>query len=175
VTRRKLSLLLLLAAFIAAPLSAGTHSTAAFKKLQSLAGDWEGKDGHGMAVKTSFKALVSGTAVSLGRSWIDGDPMLLVVSTSRFAAALACWEPRSCPRLAILVLGPAIFAVFIVLAIASRSDLAAAQPVSRAQPDASACWTGVETAAVAKKRDDADPPIHPRPRPTASAPMIRAG
>src|SRR5437879_11812587 len=51
VTRRKLSLLLLLAAFIAAPLSAGTHSTAAFKKLQSLAGDWEGKDGHGMAVK----------------------------------------------------------------------------------------------------------------------------
>jgi hypothetical protein len=63
VTRRKLSLLLLLAASIAAPLSAGTHSAAAFKKLQSLAGDWEGKDGHGMAVKTSFKTLASGTAV----------------------------------------------------------------------------------------------------------------
>jgi hypothetical protein len=49
VTRRKFLLLLLLAASIAAPLWAGTHSTAAFKKLQSLSGDWEGKDGHGMA------------------------------------------------------------------------------------------------------------------------------
>ena len=62
-TRRKYSFLLLLAASIAAPLWAGTHSAAAFKKLQSLSGDWEGKDGHGMAVKTSFQVLASGTAV----------------------------------------------------------------------------------------------------------------
>jgi hypothetical protein len=63
VTPRKISLFLLLAASLAAPLRAGTHSAAAFKKLQSLAGDWEGKDEHGMAVKTSFKVLASGTAV----------------------------------------------------------------------------------------------------------------
>jgi hypothetical protein len=63
VTRRQLSLLLLLASSIAAPLWAGTHSPAAFKKLQSLSGDWEGKDDHGMATKTSFKVLASGTAV----------------------------------------------------------------------------------------------------------------
>src|SRR5260370_39863415 len=39
VTRRKLSLVLLLAASVAGPLWAGTHSAAAFKKLQSLSGD----------------------------------------------------------------------------------------------------------------------------------------
>jgi hypothetical protein len=53
----------LLAASIAAPLWAGTHSAAAFKKLQSLSGDWDGKDDHGMAVKTSFKVIASSTAV----------------------------------------------------------------------------------------------------------------
>jgi hypothetical protein len=63
VTRRKLSLVLLLAAAIVAPLWASTHSVAAFKKLQSLAGEWEGKDSHGMPAKTVFKVLASGTAI----------------------------------------------------------------------------------------------------------------
>jgi len=44
-------------------LSASSFTTAAFKKLQSLAGDWEGKDEHGMAVKTSFKVVAGDTAV----------------------------------------------------------------------------------------------------------------
>ncbi len=61
--RRELSLLLLLVSFIALPVWAGTRSATAFKKLQSLADDWEGKDAHGRVAKTSFKVLASGTAV----------------------------------------------------------------------------------------------------------------
>src|SRR5215475_12803330 len=45
------------------PLLAGTRAESAFKKLQSLAGRWEGKDAHGMAAKTSFEVLASGTAL----------------------------------------------------------------------------------------------------------------
>ena len=47
--------------FLIAPLVAGTPSESAFKKLQSLAGKWEGKDAHGMPAKTSFEVLASGT------------------------------------------------------------------------------------------------------------------
>ena len=45
------------------PLLAASHSAAAFKKLLSLAGDWEGKDEHGMAVTTSFKPVAANTAL----------------------------------------------------------------------------------------------------------------
>jgi hypothetical protein len=61
---RKLTwLLLLFASITASPLLASPHSTAAFKKLLSLAGEWEGKDEHGMVAKTSFKAVAANTAV----------------------------------------------------------------------------------------------------------------
>ena len=59
----RLLLLLLLILIAIAPLFAGSHSVAAFKKIQSLAGDWEGKDDKGKPVKTNFKSIVSGTAV----------------------------------------------------------------------------------------------------------------
>ena len=65
-TRRKilsLCVLLLVAGFLHSSLSAATPTEAAFKKLQSLAGQWEGKDAHGMSAKTSFESLASGTAV----------------------------------------------------------------------------------------------------------------
>jgi hypothetical protein len=63
--RRALSFcaLLLFAGSLNSSLFAGTPSESAFKKLQSLAGKWEGKDAHGMASKTSFEVLASGTAV----------------------------------------------------------------------------------------------------------------
>jgi hypothetical protein len=59
----RLLLLLLLILIAIAPLFAGSNSVAAFKKIQSLAGDWEGKDDKGKPVKTNFKSIVSGTAV----------------------------------------------------------------------------------------------------------------
>jgi len=52
-----LALLLPIAAF------AATNSEAAFKKMQSLAGEWTGTDEHGMQAKSTFKLIVSGTTL----------------------------------------------------------------------------------------------------------------
>jgi hypothetical protein len=40
-----------------APLFAGSNSASAFGKIQSLAGDWEGKDDKGKPVKAIFKSI----------------------------------------------------------------------------------------------------------------------
>lgn len=39
------------------------HATEAFEKLQSLSGDWQGKDGQGDEVKSNFKLMISNTVV----------------------------------------------------------------------------------------------------------------
>src|SRR3981189_564839 len=86
---RKMAPLLALLSLAAAPLIAGSRSEAAFRKLQSLAGEWEGKDDHGMAVKTNFQVMASKTAVmetlspsgrgEMGRLYsIDGGRIALV-------------------------------------------------------------------------------------------------
>jgi hypothetical protein len=95
VTRRKVLLLLLLTASIAAPLWAGAHSAAALKKLQSLAGDWEGKDEHGMAVKTSFKVLASGTAVMETLSPSGMEEMVTLYSMDGDGIALVHYCPTN--------------------------------------------------------------------------------
>jgi len=94
-TGRKLSILLLLAAFIAAPLWAGTHSAPAFKKLQSLAGDWAGNDGHGMPAKTSFKVLASGTAVMETLSPSDMEEMVTLYNIDGDGIALVHYCPTN--------------------------------------------------------------------------------
>ena len=87
--RRAVCLAVLLMASLHSSLFAATPSESAFKKLQSLAGPWEGRDEHGMAAKTSFEVLASGTAVleRLGASGmeemitlysVDGDGIALV-------------------------------------------------------------------------------------------------
>jgi len=95
VTRRKLSLVLLLAASIAGPLWAGTHSAAAFKKLQSLSGDWEGKDEHGMPVKTTFKVLASDTAVMETLSPSGMEEMVTLYSIDGDGIALVHYCPTN--------------------------------------------------------------------------------
>jgi hypothetical protein len=63
-SRNKLVFFLLSLAVVGvAPILAGTHAAAAFKKLQNLGGEWEGKDDHGMPAKTTFKVAVADTAV----------------------------------------------------------------------------------------------------------------
>jgi hypothetical protein len=54
---------LILALATGGSMEAASHSAAAFKKLQSLAGDWTGKDEHGMVAKTSFKVIVANTTI----------------------------------------------------------------------------------------------------------------
>ncbi len=43
--------------------SAGTLANAGFRKLQMLAGDWQGEDAEGKQVKSSFVAIASDTAI----------------------------------------------------------------------------------------------------------------
>lgn len=93
--RRKRSLLLLLAAFMAAPLWAATHSAAAFKKLQSLSGEWEGKDDRGMPVKTTFKVLASGTAVMETLSPSGMEEMVTLYSMDGDGIALVHYCPTN--------------------------------------------------------------------------------
>ena len=87
--------LLLFAGFLNSLLFAGTLSEAAFKKLQSLAGHWEGKDSHGMAAKTSFEVLASGTAV-LERLDASGmEEMVTLYSVDRDGIALVHYCPTN--------------------------------------------------------------------------------
>jgi hypothetical protein len=80
---------LLFALVVIARVEAVSHSAAAFKKLQSLAGEWVGKDEHGMEAKSTFKVMVSNTTVmeTLAASGmeemvtfyhVDGDAITLV-------------------------------------------------------------------------------------------------
>src|SRR4051794_7603830 len=55
--------LLLASAFPVVGQDVGKTSPAAFKQMQALAGDWEGKDAGGMSAKTNFKVVVAKTTV----------------------------------------------------------------------------------------------------------------
>jgi hypothetical protein len=82
-------------ALAAASLFAGTHSEAAFKKLQSLAGDWEGKDEHGMPAKTSFQVLASRTAVMETLSPSGMEEMITLYSMDDDGIALVHYCPTN--------------------------------------------------------------------------------
>ena len=80
----------------AAPiLHAGTHSEAVFKKLQSLAGVWEGKDNHGMAAKTTFEVLASGTAVMEKLAPSGMEEMVTLYSMDQDGIALVHYCPTN--------------------------------------------------------------------------------
>ena len=81
ITLRKTLLFITLLTTLALPLQsrpAGTQAKAAFEKLQSLAGDWEGKDNMDMPAKTNFKIIVSGTTVmeTLSPTGMGGEDMV---------------------------------------------------------------------------------------------------
>lgn len=74
---------------------AGSHSEAAFKKLQSLAGNWEGKDEHGMDVKTNFKVVATNTAVIETLAPSGMDEMVSLYSVDHDAIALVHYCPTN--------------------------------------------------------------------------------
>lgn len=93
---RKLALLLLLSISVAAsPLFASPYSTAAFKKLLSLAGRWEGKDEHGMIVKTTFKPMASNTALMETLAASGMDEMVSLYSVDQDSIALVHYCPTN--------------------------------------------------------------------------------
>lgn len=85
----------LLLFIVSVPLLASPHSATAFKKLQSLAGDWEGKDEHGMDVKTNFKVVATNTAVMETLSPSGMDEMVSLYSVDQEAIALVHFCPTN--------------------------------------------------------------------------------
>ena len=97
-TRRGFASLVVSFAFLTSltiRLAAGTPSESAFKKLQSLAGQWEGKDAHGMAAKTSFEVLASGTAVLEKLDASGMEEMITLYSIDRDGIALVHYCPTN--------------------------------------------------------------------------------
>jgi hypothetical protein len=95
VRTRAIGVFLTGAALSAAPLLAASHSVAAFKKLQALAGDWEGKDEKGQPVRTSFKSIVSNTAVMETLSPSGTEDMVTVYSLDGDGIALVHFCPTN--------------------------------------------------------------------------------
>jgi len=90
-----LSVSFVLLTSVMVPLVAGTPAESAFKKLQSLAGQWEGKDAHGMAAKTSFDVLASGTAVMEKLEPSGMEEMITLYSMDRDGIALVHYCPTN--------------------------------------------------------------------------------
>jgi hypothetical protein len=93
--RRAISVLLLLlnSAFL---VCAQTEKVPpAFKKLQGLAGDWEGKDDSGMAAKTSFKLVVANTTVMETLAAHGMEEMLTLYTVDRDGIALVHYCPTN--------------------------------------------------------------------------------
>jgi hypothetical protein len=82
----------------ASPLSrASTKAQAneAFRKLQSLAGEWQGKDEQGNPAKSSFVQVASGTAVMETLTMTGMDQMLTLYSVDVNSLVLAHYCPTN--------------------------------------------------------------------------------
>jgi len=87
---------LLTLALCAVPVKSQTSpNSSAFKKLQSLAGNWEGKDAHGMTVKTQFKSVVSDTAMMETLDMPGMDEMMTIYSIDGDGIALVHFCPTN--------------------------------------------------------------------------------
>jgi hypothetical protein len=99
----RLLLLILLILIAIAPLFAATNSVAAFKKIQLLAGNWDGKDDKGQPVKTNFKSIVSGTAVMETLAPTGMEDMVTVYSLDGDGIALIHFCPtNNQPRMRVI-------------------------------------------------------------------------
>jgi hypothetical protein len=94
-TRFRLLLLVVLILIAIAPLFAGSHSVSAFGKIRSLAGNWEGRDDKGKLVKTTFKSIVSDTAVMETLSPTGMEDMVTVYSLDGDGIALVHFCPTN--------------------------------------------------------------------------------
>jgi hypothetical protein len=76
-------------------LRAAAGAGKAFQKLQGLAGDWEGSDDRGNAVRTSFKVMVSGTTILETLAMSGMHEMLTVYSVDKDVIALMHYCPTN--------------------------------------------------------------------------------
>ena len=74
---------------------AATKASPGLHKLQSLVGNWEGKDGDGNAVKTSFKLIAGGTAVMETLNMSGMEEMVTLYSDDGDGIALLHYCPSN--------------------------------------------------------------------------------
>src|SRR5713226_6937599 len=92
---KRVPILAILVVATASNLLAASHVTAAFKKLQALAGEWEGTDDKHRPVKTNFKSIVSNTAVMETLSPSGMEEMVTVYSLDGDGIALIHFCPTN--------------------------------------------------------------------------------
>jgi len=86
------------AGLVCSPLfAAAGPPKAAFKQLQSLAGNWEGTDDQGGAAKTNFKIVAAGTAVmeTISPTGMGMEDMLTLYSIDGDSIALVHYCPTN--------------------------------------------------------------------------------
>jgi hypothetical protein len=93
--RKRVSIFALLVVAVVNAASATSYSAAAFKKLQSLAGEWEGTDDKHRPVKTNFKPIVSNTAMMETLSPTGMEEMVTVYSLDGDGIALVHFCPTN--------------------------------------------------------------------------------
>ena len=93
--RKRLSIAAMLAITATSSVLGTSYSTSAFKKLQALAGEWEGTDGKHQPVKTTFKSIVSNTAVMETLSPTGMEDMVTVYSLDGDGIALVHFCPTN--------------------------------------------------------------------------------
>lgn len=74
---------------------AQSRATAGFQKLQSLVGDWEGKDEQGHPAKTNFKVIVSNTVVMETLAPSNMEDMVTLYSVDGDGIALIHYCPTN--------------------------------------------------------------------------------
>ena len=90
-----ISIALFVLAFSCSVQADNKSPTASFKKLQALAGVWEGKDEGGMAAKTSFKLVVANTTVMETLEAHGMDQMLTLYTLDGDGIALVHYCPTN--------------------------------------------------------------------------------
>jgi hypothetical protein len=96
--KRKLAYLGVLFIGSVTALSSGRASSTAepaFKKIQALAGNWQGTDDHGMKLKTSFKVIAANTAVMETLVMSDSEEMVTLYSLDGEAISLIHYCPTN--------------------------------------------------------------------------------
>jgi hypothetical protein len=73
----------------------GNHANEAFEKLQSLTGDWQGKDDQGNGVKSNFKVMISKTVVMETLDAAGMEEMLTLYSVDGHGISLLHYCPTN--------------------------------------------------------------------------------
>jgi hypothetical protein len=94
ITRIGLSMVAALAISLSAQQQAN-HAKDAFQKLQSFAGDWQGKDEQGHEVKSNFKLMISNTVVMETLDASGMDEMLTLYSVDGNGISLLHYCPTN--------------------------------------------------------------------------------